>query len=68
VSALEASEAKMRALERVGHASGGYSEGLHDECPEDKGENEGGYQPFEGVGDFGGSVFLFWRRLMIGGC
>jgi hypothetical protein len=55
----------MRPLERVGHAPGGDAKRFHNECPEDKGQYESGYQPLESVCNFGRSVFLLLRRLIV---
>jgi hypothetical protein len=64
VAALGAAESKVGALEGIGHTACRYAECLHHKGPEDKGEYEGSYQPFEGVGDFSRPVLLFMMSLV----
>jgi hypothetical protein len=58
VSALRATKPEMGSLERVGHAAGRDPEGFHHERPEHERQDEGGDQPFEGVGDLRGTILL----------
>jgi hypothetical protein len=64
VSALAASQTEMGAFQSVGHTSGRDAKRLHDKSPENKGQYESGYQPFEGVRNFGGPVLVFMGLLV----
>jgi len=71
ISALLARQPEMGALKGIGHAARGYAKGLHYERAEDKGQDEGGYQPFERVCNFGCSVLSLWccgARTTLFGC
>ena len=53
-----AGESEMGAAESVGHAAGGDDEGFDDECAEDKGQDEGQNQRFDGFLEGFDSTFV----------
>ncbi len=47
----------MGPFERIGHAAGGDTKGLHDKGPKHEGQDEGRNEPLAGIRDLFRSVF-----------